>query len=546
MLLNRLNSWSDEYEKLSNCQFGFQKKKSTVDCIFILNFILTKLIGSGKKVYTVFLDYEKCFDRINRSFMLQKMIVNGVSNKMVNAIKAMYKVVKAYVRHNTNISDSINSSTGVKQGDPSSPLLAMMFMNDIVDCINTDIEGLFSIDELKLFILMYADDQVIFSTSPSSVQSMLNDIQNYCNTWGLKINLTKTKAMIFEKGNRHTTYKFYLYGKELETVTKFKYLGVYFFKNVNWYRSQKHIAEHAGRSMYKLFSIFNKVEIPISQKCKLFDSLISPVLNYSAEIWGMNEGKDIELIHNKFCRRILSVRKSTNITALTGELGRFPFSVIRKLKMIKYWIKLLQHTENSLCRKVYEKMKEDADINVSYNDQNWACQIKSILESHGMSYIWLEQSPNVDFKTIQNRIFDVFKQTWYTKINNSQRLLSYCRFKHDFVLENYLDNICIKKFRFALSRFRISSHSLKIESGRYENVAREDRKCKNCNLNAIESEFHFLLVCPLYREIRKQYFKPYFCRWPTLRKFDTLMCTENKKTTLNVAKFIYYATQIRQ
>ena len=67
----------------------------------------------------------------------------------------------------------------------------------------------------------------------------------------------------------------------------------------------------------------------------------------------MNEASDIELIHTKFLRRILGVKKSTNLTALYGELGRFPVHVIRKILMLKYWIKVLKQTDTSLIKRVY-------------------------------------------------------------------------------------------------------------------------------------------------------------------------------------------------
>jgi len=44
---------------------------------------------------------------------------------------------------------------------------------------------------------------------------------------------------------------------------------------------------------------------------------------------------------------------------------------------------------------------------------------------------------------------------------------------------------------------------------------------------SIENEYHFLLVCPIYIELRRNYFRP-FCRWPTLNKFDQIMSSENK------------------
>ena len=70
----------------------------------------------------------------------------------------------------------------------------MLFVNDILSNINSDLDGIFTINELKQFLIMFADDQVLFSTSPTSLQLMLNDIETYCNTWKLKINVNKTKT----------------------------------------------------------------------------------------------------------------------------------------------------------------------------------------------------------------------------------------------------------------------------------------------------------------------------------------------------------------
>ena len=125
--------------------------------------------------------------------------------------------------------------------------------------------------------------------------------------------------------------------------------------------------------------------------------------------------------------------------------------------------------------------------------------------------------------------------------------MSYCIFKHEFVPEKYLSLQFENKYKVALTRFRVSSHDLFIETGRYENptIERTQRLCKSCNMKQIEDEFHFLLVCPKYRELRRKYLKPYFCHWPTLRKFDNLMSSTTYKTVLNLSKFIYYAMKIR-
>ena len=95
VLLNRLTDWTEKYQNISDCQFaGYQKGKSTVDCIFIFHSILSKVIYSGQKLYSVFIDYEKCFDTINRRILWQKLLAEHVSSKMINAIKAMYATVR--------------------------------------------------------------------------------------------------------------------------------------------------------------------------------------------------------------------------------------------------------------------------------------------------------------------------------------------------------------------------------------------------------------------------------------------------------------------
>ena len=545
LLLNRLTKWAEKYEKLACNQFGFQKGKSIVDCIFILHSAITKVLDSGQKLYAVFIDYEKCFDKIERSLLWQKLLSENVSCKVVKAVRSMYITVKSCVKYKSSYSNFFDSTVGLKQGDPSSPLLFMLFVNDINDNINNDLANIFTVNELKLFLILYADDQVVFAKSPETLQSMLTDIENYCRLWHLKINTSKTKAMIFEKGRR-SHHDFFINNTAIEIVDSFKYLGITLFKNGNWYRSQKCIAKHASFALHNLFTIFNTIELPISQKCKLFDSLVASILNFGSEIWGMHEATDIELIHTKFLRRILGVKKSTNLTALYGELGRFPLLIIRKLNMIKYWIKILKENESSLLKKVYMMLWEDTDINLNYNGKNWASQIKTILQQHGFEYIWQQQFDiDIPFPIIKQRIYDTYLQKWYSDINNSARLKAYSVFKHTFEPEKYLNVIPENKYKIAISRFRMSSHSLNIETGRYDGTPRKNRICKSCTMNKVEDEYHFLLVCPHYRELRSKYFKPYFCHWPTMNKFESLLSTLHKKTICNVAKFIYFANKKR-
>jgi len=270
-------------------------------------------------------------------------------------------------------------------------------------------------------------------------------------------------------------------------------------------------------------------------------------LNFSAEIWGYHKGPDVEIVHTKFCRKLLGVKKSTNVNALYGELGRTPMFVQRKLIMIKYWIKIITSNEQSLLFKVYNMLRIDAENGLNYKHSNWAYHVKCLLEECGLSFIWQNQFNNeVNFNIIKQRILDIYCQQWYSEINNSRRLEAYCLFKQSFKFESYLDFITEPKYRIALTRFRTSSHDLAIETGRYDNLNREDRRCNNCNSRLIENEFHFLLTCGKYSELRSKYIKRYNCSWPTLKTIENLLLEKSIITIRNVSKFIYFANLQRQ
>ena len=125
--------------------------------------------------------------------------------------------------------------------------------------------------------------------------------------------------------------------------------------------------------------------------------------------------------------------------------------------------------------------------------------------------------------SIKQSILDIFKQSWYSNINNSSRLFHYSLHKQEFKIETYLICNIDKKYQSVLSKFRLYSNNLSIETGRYTNVERKDRLCIQCTMSMTEDDYHVLLVCPKYRHLRQKLFTPYFCKWPSLQKFTTLM-----------------------
>ena len=186
LLDNRLRKWAEENDLLSECQFGFRKQKSTVDCIYILHSIINKVIlAENRKLYCSFIDFRKAFDLVYRNGIWYKLITNGVSCKMVYMLQAIYKSVKSCVKVKGSLSEFFDSYMGVKQGEPLSPLLFIFFINDMSTYLHDNTADLVTIEELQIFLLLFADDTVIFSYTKEGLQILLNKLYEYCSKWGM-------------------------------------------------------------------------------------------------------------------------------------------------------------------------------------------------------------------------------------------------------------------------------------------------------------------------------------------------------------------------
>ena len=352
ILNNRLLKWASEKGKISDCQFGFQTNKSTVDCIFVFHAIISKILNNKEKLYCCFTDYQKAFDSVNRSLLWQKILRDGCSEVMLKALYARYQSVTACIRYKSKCSSFFDIVTGVKQGDSLSPVLFIFFINDILDNTTDDNDDLLTINEINLFILMYADDAIFSQTLHKRYKIYYTNYTITVMNWGLKINTDKTKIMIFEKG-RKTDVHIYYNNVELEVVDSFKYLGIMFYKNGSWNRTQKCLAEYGSFALHNLYRLLQDMNLKTSEKFKLFESLVGSVLGYGGEVRGRHGGLDIERLHTQFCRSILGVKNSNNLAALYSELGRRPLIVFRKLRILKYWWKVIE-SGDTLVRNVYD------------------------------------------------------------------------------------------------------------------------------------------------------------------------------------------------
>ena len=106
--------------------------------------------------------------------------------------------------------------------------------------------------------------------------------------------------MVFKSGNRRENLNLQYDGSPLETVNTFTYLGMTASSNGKFYQAQKALAEQATKPyfLFSLNNLFDKIDLTISEKIKLFNSMILPIPNYASEIWGFHPAPDIVRVHH--------------------------------------------------------------------------------------------------------------------------------------------------------------------------------------------------------------------------------------------------------
>ena len=113
-----------------------------------------------------------------------------------------------------------------------------------------------------------------------------------------------------------------------------------------------------------------------------------------------------------------------------------------------------------------------------------------------------------------------------------------------FDYKYYLDDVNVAKYRHSFSRLRTSSHWLEIAIGRWQKTCKipvSDRLFKVCN--KLGDEFHFVLKCKLYVEIRRKCIHKYYWQHSSMQKLiDLLAC--NSLTFRNLAVFVYKEFEI--
>ena len=548
ILNDRLNTFSEEFKVLNESQCGFRKQYSTIDSIFILYSFFECLKSKNKKLFCAFVDFEKAFDKVWREALWYKLLLNNINGKMYRLILNMYDNIKSCVVYNNCKSDFFRCENGVRQGENLSPFLFSIFLNDLESYLQSkDVSGLTTLSEeienqlnvyLKLFVILYADDTVIMSETKEDLQKQLDVFSEYCKFWQLKVNVEKTKILVFSRGRLPNNLTFTFNEMEIGIVSEFNYLGVLLSKSGNFSMAKKAQVEKATKAMFEVLKRGKIHNLSIQCQLDLFDKIITPILLYGCEVWGFSKNEIIERVHLRFCKLLLNFKTSTPSYMVYGELGRYPLDIDIKVRTISFWAKLISGKQTKLSAIIYKCMYNMLRV----RDRNfmWLKYVKHILCNCGFNYIWESQTFINELwlkHSIKQNLTDQYLQTWLSSVNDSPKALNYRIYKDNLVFENYL-NILNDKDNLTLSKFRTTNHKLPVENGRWKNIARENRICPLCNNGEIGDEFHYLFKCQYFGNQRKIYIKKNIRINLNIIKFKLLMASTSKVELQKLCRFV--------
>lgn len=249
------------------------------------------------------MDQTRAFDSVVLNILINKLKEIGIENHELNLLKEFIIDRKQIVQIDKNFSNEQTVKSGVPQGAKLASHLFIIYINGILKLI------------LDCFAQFYADDGVLafeadsFEELIEKMKNTMTIIHNWCEQHNLKLNISKTKMMIFENHvniPKIDIFKGIKFKNEvIERVTNIKYLGLNIDSKFKW---DTHVNEIKSKILPISFAIYRaRKYIPRQQLWMIYHSHFYSHVTYLSPIWSgcaafrINE---IQRIQNKTIKSI--------------------------------------------------------------------------------------------------------------------------------------------------------------------------------------------------------------------------------------------------
>lgn len=354
IILIHLTQHLDDQHVIQDEQFGFRTSHSTTHALTRIVELITKGFNRKETTVGVFLDTEKAFDKVWHSGLLYKLIQIKTPFYLINLLKS-YLLNRTFNVHLGNtVSDTFSINAGVPQGSLLGPILYIIYTYDLPTTNRT-------------FSSVYADDNAIFCTSLNAknackhLQAHINLLNVYNSKWKLKINASKSEAMVFttrRRGPSRRNSEINL--KYNEDVIKYsksvKYLGLKLTRKLNFAEHTKFRIELAKKAMSMLYPVI-KIDsgLNVLNKIRIYAMYLRPIFTYAAPVWmTMSESlkKLLQTIQNKCLRMAINFKLNLNNNRYISNIA-----LHKKTK-----VPLLKDYLQSVINKSFKEMSTSTNV----------------------------------------------------------------------------------------------------------------------------------------------------------------------------------------
>ena len=337
IIKSSMYSHLEKYNLITSKQHGFRKHFSCTTQLLSLVHDLCQAINAKGQTDIIFLDFSKAFDKVSHRKLLQKLSSYGFGGLCHSWLRSFLSSRTQAVVMDGERSFPCEVLSGVPQGTVLGPILFLIYINDIVNGLKSNIN-------------LFADDCALYRKIESEEDNrVLQDDLNLLHSWGIRwsmdFNVSKCFSMTVTLNRNiiHSTY--HINGVPVENLDSYKYLGVYISSKMQWNKTVDHMIGKANKTLGLLKRNFSSCSSHIKEK--LYLSLVRPHLEYSCEVWSPST-KDLkhrlEMVQRHAARFVKNdYQQTASVTAMLKELNWDTLESRRTRFQLKYVHKMLSN-----------------------------------------------------------------------------------------------------------------------------------------------------------------------------------------------------------
>jgi len=226
---------------------------------------------------------------VDHSALLKKLEHYGIRGSALSWLQAYLANRSQYVNLGTARSVPKLLKYGVPQGSILGPLLFIIYINDLPGITNIA-EFIFFADDANIIITGTDMAEIV-----NKLESVLPKIENWVDSNGLKMNLKKTKYMLFANRNKKLDdVNIHISNTKIERTEEERFLGITMDSKLNWNAHRQKLASKLSRNVGVLRRL--KGIVPLKVIKLLYSSFIQSHLYYCPTVWGLAPKSTLEKI----------------------------------------------------------------------------------------------------------------------------------------------------------------------------------------------------------------------------------------------------------